>query len=98
MKVAYCRGGKNSKTATIDYSYVYQYKLDGESGKFTCVTAEHTDSHVASWDWVEIEFTFTVTAGRHTIAGCLDAGNANTNAGCPCIDYYLFTLAAPAVA
>ena len=98
MKVAYCRGGKNSKTATIDYSYVYQYRLDGESGKFTCVTAEHTDSHVASWDWVEIEFTFTVTAGRHTIAGCLDAGNANTNAGCPCIDYYLFTLAAPAVA
>ena len=94
MKVAYCRGGKNSKTATIDYSYVYQYKLDGESGKFTCLTENHTDSSVASWDWVEIEFSFSVTAGRHVIAGCLDAGNANTNAGCPCVDYFLFTLTA----
>ena len=94
MKVAYCRGGKNSKTATIDYSYVYQYRLDGETGKFTCVTADHTDSSVASWDWRLIEFKFTVTEGLHTIEGYLDSQNANTNAGCPCIDYYLFKLAA----
>ena len=94
MKVAYCRGGKNTKTATIDYSYVYKYKLDGETGKFTCVTANHTDSTVSGWNWQLIEFTFQVTAGQHTIAGYLDSANANTNAGCPCIDYYLFTLAA----
>lgn len=90
MAVAYCRGGKNSKTATIDYSYVYQYKLDGESGKFTCITENHIDSSVASWDWKLIEFTFAITKGRHIIAGCLDSQNANTNAGCPCIDYYTF--------
>ena len=93
MKVAYCRGGKNNKTATIDYSYVYQYKLDNETGKFTCKTADPTDNSVASWDWRLIEFEFNVTAGQHTIAGYLDSANANTNAGCPCIDYYLFKLA-----
>lgn len=93
MKVAYCRGGKNTKTATIDYSYVYQYKLDGETGKFTCVTENHTDSTVSGWNWQLIEFTVGVTEGLHTIAGYLDSGNANTNAGCPCIDYYLFRLA-----
>ena len=94
MKVAYCRGGKNTKTATIDYSYVYQYRLDGETGKFTCVTENHTDSSVASWDWRLIEFKFNVAEGLHTIEGYLDSQNANTNAGCPCIDYYLFNLAA----
>ena len=94
MKVAYCRGGKNNKTATIDYSYVYQYKLDNQTGKFTCVTENHTDSSVANWNWQLIEFTVTVTEGLHTIAGYLDSANANTNAGCPCIDYYLFTLGA----
>ena len=93
MKVAYCRGGKNSKTATIDYSYVYQYKLDDQTGKFTCKTADPTDSSVASWDWRLIEFEFDVTQGQHTIAGFLDSNNASTNAGCPCIDYYLFKLA-----
>ena len=94
MKVAYCRGGKNTKTATIDYSYVYQYRLDGATGKFTCVTTNHTDSSVANWDWRLIEFKFNVTEGLHTIEGYLDANNASSNAGCPCIDYYLFTLAA----
>ena len=91
MAVAYCRGGKNTKTATIDYSYVYQYRLDGATGKFTCITADHTDSSVANWDWRVIEFTFIVTAGDHNIEGYLDSANANTNAGCPCIDYYLFS-------
>ena len=90
MGVAYCRGGKNTKTATIDYSYVYQYRLDGATGKFTCITADHTDSSVANWDWRIIEFTFQVTTGDHTIEGYLDSQNANTNAGCPCIDYYTF--------
>ena len=92
MKVAYCRGGKNTKTATIDYSYVYQYRIDGETGKFVCQTADHTDSSVANWDWREIEFTVEVTAGEHTIEGYLDANNANTNAGCPCIDYFIFSI------
>ena len=92
MKVAYCRGGKNTKTATIDYSYVYQYRLDGETGKFTCVTENHTDSSVASWHWRLIEFKVNVTKGFHTIAGCLDKDNANSQAGCPCIDYYLFAI------
>ena len=92
MKVAYCRGGKNNKTATIDYSYVYQYRIDGQTGKFTCVTADHTDSTVNNWDWREIEFTVQVTAGEHTIEGYLDANNSSTNAGCPCIDYFIFTL------
>ena len=91
MGVAYCRGGKNTKTATIDYSYVYQYRLDGATGKFTCITENHTDSSVANWDWKVIEFTFAITAGDHTIEGYLDSQNANTNAGCPCIDYYTFT-------
>ena len=90
MGVAYCRGGKNTKTATIDYSYVYQYRLDGATGKFTCITENHTDSSVANWDWKVIEFTFAITAGDHTIEGYLDSQNANTNAGCPCIDYYTF--------
>ena len=94
MKVAYCRGGKNTKTATIDYSYVYQYKLDGELGKLTCVTENHTESGLGGWNWQLIEFTFTVSEGFHTISGCLDSKNANTNAGCPCIDYYLFNLGA----
>lgn len=93
MKVAYCRGGKNSKTATIDYSYVYQYKIDEVTGTFVCKTADPTDSSVASWDWRLIEFEFNVKQGKHTIAGFLDSANANTNAGCPCIDYYLFKLA-----
>lgn len=92
MQVAYCRGGKNSKTATIDYSYVYQYRLDGEEGKLTCTTADPTDSSVASWDWKLIDFTFTVTKGLHTLAAYLDSANANTNAGCPCVDYYNFTI------
>ena len=90
MGVAYCRGGKNTKTATIDYSYVYQYRLDGATGKFTCITENHTDSSVANWDWKVIEFTFAITAGDHTIEGYLDSNNASTNAGCPCIDYYTF--------
>ena len=94
MKVAYCRGGKNTKTATIDYSYVYQYRLDGATGKFTCITENHTDSTMANWNWQLIEFTFQVTEGLHTIEGYLDSQNANTNAGCPCIDYYLFKLGA----
>lgn len=92
MAVAYCRGGKNSKTATIDYSYVYQYRLADESVSFTCVTANHTDDTVAGWNWREIEFTFTVTKGLHTLEGFLDSANANTNAGCPCIDYFDFTI------
>ena len=93
MQVAYCRGGKNTKTATIDYSYVYQYRVDGQTGKLTCTTANHTDNSVANWDWKLISFTFTVTEGRHTIEGYLDANNSSTNAGCPCIDYYTFALA-----
>lgn len=92
MTVAYCRGGKNTKTAAIDYSYVYQYRLDGEGGKLTCITENHTDSSLANWDWKEIQFTFNATAGMHTIEGHLDSKNADTTAGCPCIDYYLFTL------
>lgn len=94
MKVAYCRGGKNTKTKTIDYSYVYQYKLDGELGKLTCVTENHTDDTVAGWNWQEIEFTFQISKGFHTISGCLDSKNAESQAGCPCIDYYLFTIGA----
>ena len=92
MQVAYCRGGKNTKTATIDYSYVYQYRLDGIEKQFTCTTSDPTDSSVASWDWKLIEFTVKVTKGLHTIAAYLDANNANTNAGCPCVDYYNFTI------
>lgn len=92
MAVAYCRGGKNSKTATIDYSYVYQYRLADENVSFTCATANHTDNSVASWDWREITFTFSVDKGLHTLEGFLDSQNANTNAGCPCIDYFDFTI------
>ena len=92
MKVAYCRGGKNTKTATIDYSYVYQYRLANESATFTCVTADHTDSETSNWNWREIEFTFDVTQGLHTIEGFLDSANANTNAGCPCMDYFKFSI------
>ena len=92
MKVAYCRGGKNTKEAEIDYSYVYQYRLDGESGKLTCVTTNHTETGKGGWNWQEIEFTFNVTEGLHTLEGHLDSKNANTNAGCPCIDYYTFLL------
>ena len=92
MKVAYCRGGKNTKNPTIDYSYVYQYRLDNAGSQFTCKTANHTDSSLANWNWVEIEFEFEVTQGLHTIKGFLDSNNSSTNAGCPCIDYYKFSM------
>jgi len=93
MKVAYALGTQNTKNKKVDFSYSYSYRLDGEENKLTCVTTDTLAKLPGDWTWVEIEFTFEVTAGTHILEGYVPSQTQTDAGGLPCIDYYTFQLA-----
>lgn len=93
MKVAYALGTQNKKNKKVDFSYSYSYRLDGEENKLTCVTTDTLAKLPGDWTWVEIEFTFEVTAGTHILEGYVPSQTQTDAGGLPCIDYYTFQLA-----
>ena len=93
MKVAYALGKQNTKNKKVDFSYSYSYRLDGEENKLTCVTTDTLAKLPGDWTWVEIEFTFEVTAGTHILEGYVPSQTQTDAGGLPCIDYYTFQLA-----
>ena len=96
MKIACARGNRNTKTSKdMNLSHAYEYKLDGETGKFEFASPDETKilaKDANNYEWVVIEWKAEVTKGTHVIQGFVTSTAQNDAAGLPCLDYFLFDL------